>query len=171
MVQSNRWRVELNVMCSPISLNQYGPIWLTLLVAGCGSPADRSGADPNEVADYYSSIGAAIQYGEGNEIISVTLGNVRPKVSGDALQHIPRLRRLKYLDITHTEVGDKGIKYLENNPTITHLSMRNCNATAQSVEILASMARLEQLEWGDNSFTEDDLDQLKVAKPSIKLFE
>lgn len=92
------------------------------------------------------------------------------EVSDDAMAEIAAIENLSGLSIYSYDLSDRGIEQLRDNATIQFLTlMKSERVTDQSIDILASMKGLKDLDVLDTAISSTGLDTLAASRPDITI--
>jgi hypothetical protein len=117
-------------------------------------------------------LGGKLQYGEGQyakNVIGVDLSNTA--VTDGDLRHLIDFKKLQYLDLRLTKVGDPGTQYLGFLKNLRSLNMFKTDLGNAGLERLRNLKDLETLLIGGTKVTDDGLKSLerlsKLRKVSV----
>ncbi len=90
-------------------------------------------------------------------------------VSNNALPSIAKMPRLEELDLSNCDITDQGLKAFQGNRTIKTLWLSgNSKISDASIEIFASMTRLEQIDVQGTTISEAAWDLLLKKSPKLR---
>jgi hypothetical protein len=102
----------------------------------------------------------------GSKTDTVVLQMANPDVTDQALAPLPRMTKLRELDLNNTGITDEGLKVLKDLPALSMLRLKNTKITDQGFqESLAGMESLTRLELSGTSVSEETIQTWSKAKP------
>jgi len=94
-----------------------------------------------------------------------------PRVTDAALRTLAQIPTLRHLDICAHNVSDEGAVELARLPNLEILWLTRCGISDSSVEALATMQRVRELNVNDTGVTLSGLNRLKAALPLCRFPE
>ncbi len=93
-------------------------------------------------------------------------------VADRELQHLAGLPALESLFLDGTAVTSRGLEEFLNDPgRLKQLSLNRCESIeSDAVEVLITATQLESLSLVDTGLSAEDLRQLRIARPELRLF-
>jgi serine/threonine protein kinase len=123
--------------------------------------------DPNSRQEHITKVGwAAVGKLDLTELnISYAI------VSDDDMKPIAKLPRLKILELSRTDLHDKGLSYFKDNKTIEELTLKNLPITAVGVEYIVSMKKIKKLNLNGTTVTDQSLKLIGEKMPQLKTLD
>ena len=86
-----------------------------------------------------------------------------------SLQELTRLRSLRMVILSLSDVSDEDIQLLPKIPGLRHIWMTNTSLTYQCVDDLARIDRLEIVKLDGTEISVEGIERLRLLKPSLKI--
>jgi hypothetical protein len=86
-----------------------------------------------------------------------------------SLQELTRLKSLRMVILSVSDVSDEDIQLLPKIPGLRHIWMTNTNLTDQCVDDLARIDRLEIIKLDGTEISVEGIERLRLLKPSLKI--
>jgi len=89
----------------------------------------------------------------------------------NSLQVLARLKSLRMVILSGSDVRDEDIQFLIRIPGLRHLWLTNTSLTDQCVDDLARIERLERVKLDGTKISAEAIERLRLLKPSIRIEE
>lgn len=86
-----------------------------------------------------------------------------------SLQELTRLKSLRMVILSDSDVSDEDIQLLPKIPGLRHIWMTNTSLTDQCVDDLARIDRLEIVKLDGTEISVEGIERLRLLKPSLKI--
>ena len=86
-----------------------------------------------------------------------------------SLQELTRLRSLRMVILSLSDVSDEDIQLLPKIPGLRHIWMTNTSLTYQCVDDLARIDRLEIVKLDGTAISAEGIERLRLLKPKVKI--
>jgi hypothetical protein len=86
-----------------------------------------------------------------------------------SLQELTRLKSLRMVILSVSDVSDEDIQLLPKIPGLRHIWMTNTNLTDLCVDDLARIDRLEIVKLDGTEISVEGIERLRLLKPSLKI--
>ncbi len=87
----------------------------------------------------------------------------------ESLQELTRLRSLRMVVISVSDVRDEDIEILTKISGLRHIWMTNTSLTDQCVDDLAKIDRLEIVKLDGTAISAEGIERLRLLKPNVKI--
>ncbi len=87
----------------------------------------------------------------------------------NSLQVLTRVRSLRMVILSGSDVKDEDIQFLNRIPGLRHLWLTNTNLTDQCIDDLARIERLENIKLDGARISDEAIERLHLLKPSVRI--
>jgi len=140
-----------------------------IIAMGCGGKSTPLSDKEKKAIKHFKSLNAIMQYHDDGHVKYVDFGPT--KATDEDMVYIKDLDNLWLLALTHSDIGDNGLKHIKENKTIRDLDLRNCKVTDDGLKYLYEMNQLNSITYGDTKITKDGLKKLQSKLPNAKLID